>query len=125
MSFTVSISNRSIPTLHQSAFLLWPSDNNISGATYSVVPHKEFDRLDSSISFARSPANSELVAVFLPADINWWTIRRANIHSWPPSIHSCRFYCSDVDAQLLAVLWLVAERLNRYPSLRKTAIHRG
>lgn len=51
-TWPVSISYKSIPTLHQSAFLLWPLDNKISGAMYSVVPHKEFDRLDSSISLA-------------------------------------------------------------------------
>ncbi|CAM8962864.1 unnamed protein product [Rhodiola kirilowii] len=94
MSFTVSISNKSIPTLHQSTFLLWPLDNNISGAIYSVVPHKVFDRLDSSISFARSPAKilngvfSNAASVFL----KWlWLLKATNPQTGPPSIHSCRF----------------------------------
>ena len=52
ITFPVSISYNSIPVLHQSASLLWPLDCKISGAMYSVVPHIEFDLLNSSISLA-------------------------------------------------------------------------
>lgn len=51
ITFPVSISYNRIPTLHQSASLLWPLASRISGAMYSTVPQKELDLPNSLISF--------------------------------------------------------------------------
>lgn len=67
----VNISNSRIPMLHQSASLLCPLESNISGAMYSVVPHMEFERSDSLISFA-SPKS---VSITCTNDQSWTSTR--------------------------------------------------
>lgn len=59
-TFPISISYKRIPRLHQSAALLCPLPRIISGAIYSVVPHKELDLVVSSNCFA-SPKSVNII----------------------------------------------------------------